>query len=675
GTSKQEIFSDSAQSVTGKFVDIPSKRTAYIIFPDTVEIANENSVVLNARTAADAQYVRLTRGYFVLDSDTADIKRDYAGENPAQGLANSIRASHSTLLAHLKIGKNVVYSNAFNNPADMLPADYQKVGRFQVNFKSPVGEKASGYTAATPYRRIYGMGSPYDYIKADYFMFNTLIMPTPVGFLGNLNRTVTDPTTTLRAGTGFVIGIDLRGGNPTDYTDFIKPEYDGLIDFTKRTTSVYKFNRLQYDFENNPNNIYRYATPANRNVYKDERLVDHDVKVELTKGYNYLSNPFMAPLSVEKLATTLNASPVSEWGNIMPGNETTAGVRDIINRIWVLTPNTMAFEMNSKVFYSHTYYTIKPMGGTYTGELYTDPDKGLVTNADGDFLIAPLQLFRVYYYKDVPVEITIPKSEVKHGTTRFIRSNATERYDDFVFEVLDETTLTSDRVCVVLRNPEELLSLRSSAEIDRLSFKTNSVEIAAGTQLLKRSESLPAQSSMSLLYLKNDNGDALDEKTISTATAYENLYMTPSLTPQNVYIRGLRLNTRLNIQEIWLVDKKFGTKTLISEPNSYYKTTTEPTDAEDRFQLVFSTQLTGTPDEIQVTQPLTAHYSGGMLTVKTFDETDFGSYIYIYDMQGRIVSRFTVNNPVMQNALPLPAGIYVVKVVGKKTLITKITVK
>ncbi|MDR2475676.1 MAG: hypothetical protein LBD45_07440 [Bacteroidales bacterium] len=679
----QRIFSDGAT-----YAAIPSKRLDYIIFPDTLEINNQSAVaantkvIMDARIAGNANRVRLTRGVFVLDSEVADVNKDYPSPTtPPTYVDNTIKQTYNTILAHLRIN-DAVYDTRMTNPASTVdPVNYYTVGRFQVNFVAPANELGPSYTSSTPYKRIYGMGSPYQELRADYFMFNTLIMPGPGGFLG-AGATIIDPTILLQTGRGFVIGVDLRGSSSSDYPD-INSANPG-IDFATRNTTGYAFNRFLF---NNANNMFReFNTDAiKKATYQAEKLVTATspaITVQLEKGYNYLANPFMAPLSVKALVTEKRGNiTVSGW-NIKPGDAsdgTYVGPRDIMNRVWVLSPNAEAYDVlsstGSTISYYHSYFSIKPVGGTYTDDttplIYEDE-----TNDEG-FLISPLQLFRVYSYNTSPTPMTIPYSAVQHGTTRFIRSSEPElkRYDDFVFEVLDEGTKTADRVCVVLRNPSELRATLRSSEPDVFSYKTTAVEVGVNGQVLRRSESLPARANRSLLYLKNDTGDAVDEKMISTATAYEDLFLTPALVPQTVYIRGLRMNTRHNINQVWLLDKQTGSKTSLIEPGSYYQTTTQPDDVEDRFQLVFS-MTTEMPDDIQTpVQQLTAWYSDGILTVKTFDDATMGSLISLCDVQGRIIRQATANEPVMKIAQRLETGVYAVKVTGKNPFVIKILVK
>ena len=71
---------------------------------------------------------------------------------------------------------------------------------------------------------IVGMGSPFKKIRADYFMWNFLFLPSGNNIFNEDGNTTTDPTTVLDAGRGFVIGIDLRGQNGAVYND-IHPFY------------------------------------------------------------------------------------------------------------------------------------------------------------------------------------------------------------------------------------------------------------------------------------------------------------------------------------------------------------------------------------------------------------------------------------------------------------------
>ncbi|MCD7971746.1 MAG: T9SS type A sorting domain-containing protein [Candidatus Azobacteroides sp.] len=665
GTQQQRIVSENTT-----FGTIPSKSTSYIIFPDTLRINNVNTVLLDARMAADLNNARMTSGAFILDSQLADRYMDYgyddnAGTTNPNNIVAIERANSRTLLAHVRITGDVRYDNF-----DLSTTPVEEIGRFQINFKAdPYGSDYLG-DATTPYRRLYGLGSPFSAIRSDYFMFNVLILPDHYGFLGEFNQTELSPEIRLPAGRGFALGVDIFGDQPSAYP--IDEKYEGIIDFdTRNSTGNYVFDRFVYD---NPNNLYRPYDAANESVYEDEKIVTASyVPFTLSQGYNYLANPYLAPLSMDDLVLTTDATLLPNW-NVRPGNSSVAGTRDIMNRVWILSPGAKAYGVGEDrmIYATHVYYSMKEIGGTYNPD--PDPATDYIPDVPGEFFISPLQLFRIYSYND-NVEMHIPKSEVSHASTNFIRSSRLKRYDDFIFEVIDAETKTSDRICVVLRDPTEI----RNTSADELTYKTSSVNVLKEGVALKRSRTLPAQSIMSLLYLGDGidtNGDivAVDEKILSNTTVVEPLYMTPSLIPQKIFIRGLRLNTMTHVKEIWLIDKKFGTKTLLTA-ETYYETTSEPDDAEDRFELRFSNEITGIDTSSDVKKEIHAYYMDGITTIKTFDEKDFGSEISIYDVQGKIINKTTVNDYIINIPQYLTDGVYVIKISGAASYVSKILVK
>jgi hypothetical protein len=209
-----------------------------------------------------------------------------------------------------------------------------------------------------------------------------------------------------------------------------------------------------------------------------------------------------------------------------------------------------------------------------------------------------------------------------------------------------------------------------------LSFKSEAVQIVENGKMQLRSGSLPEQSAMSLLYLKNTGGNAVDEKQLSNTVSYEDLYMTPSWIPQTVYIRGLRLNTMRNIRQIWLEDKKYGTKTLMTA-GSYYRTDTEPSDADDRFRLWFTNEVSSV-NETPVDTHRDVFYdtSRNMLVAGTFTEADFGSIISVYDTQGQLYCREKVSESIMHIPRYLTSGVYIVKIAdSKNSFVTKLWIR
>ncbi|MCL1943946.1 MAG: T9SS type A sorting domain-containing protein [Candidatus Azobacteroides sp.] len=656
GGTKQEIYSDSVRLSSVPFIHRPLKSTDYIYFPDSVEINNKYTVVMDPRMAGEMRNIVMTKGVFVLDSRFPD-----AGDYPTSTIPILPSAPYNTMIAHLKITGNVKYPYYESPPATIN--DYDEIGRFQVNLSVNPADGSDDLTSSfgSPYKRMYGMASPYESIRSDYFMFNTLTLPDPVGFLGTQNQTERSPEVQLNAGRGFFVGIDLRGTDENEYDNLIDEKYSQIL-FADRAIDGYAFNRFKY--MGNSNNIYPTYDGDNIPVYQAEKPVTGDITVNLETGYNYLGNSFLAPLSVKDLVEATGNVPT--W-HVSSGDQDVTN-RQVMNRVWVSNPNTRAYEAGPFINYYHTYYTIKPTGGTYTGSDISDGD---------EFLIPPLQLFRVYAYSAGP--ITIPRDNVTHGSNMFLRSGGDERYDDFVFEVVDSVSETSDRVCVVLREPGELRSTSGSSGEDRLSFKSEAVQIVENGMLRLSSGSLPEQSAMSLLYLKNENGNAVDEKQLATTVSHEDLYMTPSWIPQTIYIRGLRLNTMRNIREIWLEDKKYETKTLMT-PESYYRTTTEPTDADDRFRLWFVNEPSSLkePEITPVNNQWDVFYDSTqrMLVAGTFTDADFGSIISVYDVQGQLYCREKVSEYVMNVRQDLPSGVYVVKITGNKnSYVTKLWIK
>lgn len=335
GISRQEIYSDSIRSSSVPFTHRPSKSTDYILFPDSVELNNGNGLVMDARMAGEIRNAVMTKGLFILDSRFPDVT-----DLPASGFPVSPSASYSTMIAHLKITGKIKYPYYDYMPSAIT--DYNELGRFQVNLSvNPVtGNDDLTSSYGFPYKRMYGMASPYDSIRSDYFMFNTLALPDYHSFLGIRDQTMRSPEKNLTAGRGFFIGIDLRGSDENAYKDLIDDQYATRIMFDNRAKNGYIFNRFK--FMGNPNNLYSSYSGENIPVYKAEKPVTDDMTVDLEPGYNYLGNSFLAPLSVKELVTETAGNVVPGW-NIRSGNNTAAG-RQVMNRVWISNPNTRAFE-------------------------------------------------------------------------------------------------------------------------------------------------------------------------------------------------------------------------------------------------------------------------------------------------------------------------------------------
>lgn len=685
GTVKQAITNDpnnSAQSLL--YANVPSKETAYINFP-TILVNNKAKVTLAPYLAAKAANVTLNTGWFVLEAErigtTNAVKgettqREYYASNP--GLSG-LNPDQRSAMAHLQVTDQVNYNFAPVTPADR--------GFIEVQMKlDPANSYPKNPTEAANKRfgSIIGFGIPFKGMKTDYFTWNFLMEPNQYNYFGPDGNSITDRKRQMIPGKGYLVGIDLRGNQYDNYYDWDNNNPSGSLPdtwFNSRAKDGYVFNRSA--FVTNPNNAFGTAVNT---AFTEEVLNTNDVTVPLHKGFNYLANPYTAPLDVSELLednTTVGSSgSPNSWGLLTGPTASSTIKRDIMNWVYVLNGTSKGsgyYNMwtgapepaNRFLQLEMNFFVAKKVGGTY----YSDVQE----QAGGKVIIPPLQMFAVYSNTDSK-SITIPRNKQVMGNSNFIRSTSptSERYDDFVFEVVDKKTFSTDRVSVVLRPKEEVMNNPNYGDVAKTKVATDTRQGAKVT----RTEDGEAQSVASLLYTKNATNSLLSVNYVPYAKDVQSkvstpLYLKPSILAQSIAIRGFRLDTKKEFETIILEDKQTGKKVEMN-PETVYETTIKPTDNENRFVLHFIRNVDGIEDELQdetSSKSITSYYANSTLTVAGFDEADFGSSLSVYDIQGRAIRHAKVDDFTMNIVDTFSPGAYIVKVVGNSSYVAKFIVR
>lgn len=675
-----------------------------IKFP-TLVVQNSNHVTLVPELAAQAANLSLETGRLILESRRA-VQDDFTGITT--GLHSP---ANSTMLAHFMVASTGTITTPNNNPTFAGTAtSNNQFGAVQVNLQldNPI-DYTNGTRDERYGRSLIGMGSPYKEMKSDYFFWNFLMIPKNESIIGGTpGNTMTDPQRILKAGEGFVIGIDLRGTNPANYEYDLHPIYKAVTPteqplFSARVTEKYQFSRFG-PFFNNRNNVRQannwgghsavtssvMAAPNGVNgindaSYANEVLNYGDItNLTISQGYNYYANPYTVPIRLKDFINSQGT--MADWGGVVVGDPT-LNFRHFSNKIWVLDPSSIgsgSYDIlnpagigpgNKWVMVNAKYRVISIAGSTY------DPGTG-----DSDYVLAPLQMFVLYSpYGETPPDgnsrkLTIPASIREVGYNALFLRSATapnQLIDDFLFEIKDEKIKTVDRTAVVIRTPQDIITSAKYEGTKKL------VTLISSDQTTTRStteEGSVTQTNMSTVYTKNDSGIAMESNILGVPQSAESetitLYVTPSLTAQNINITAGRLETAYRVKGIMLKDKVtnkefdlFGGKT--------YTTASKATDAVDRFSLrfIFDTSGIEDGDNSSESKSITSYYLNGTLTVTGFDDADFGSVISVYDIQGRMAAQAKVNDTTVEITQPFSPGAYIVKVVGNKSYAAKFLVK
>lgn len=659
GTTAQEIKTDLTAYNSLR------KGANYISFPD-IEVVNSNGVTIVPELGASVQNLILTKGKLVLDS-----RRMAAGDitTNSAGATNAPDVDNSSLMAHLRVDGNVTYNR---NAATLNDKGVVEV-RVALD---PL--KGTGYDEHAG-RSIVGMGSPYKKVFADYFMWNTLMLPYGNNIIGKANATERDPQVGISAGQGFVLGVDLKGTNAANYEPDDTYEETSFAD---RNVEMLKFNRFSFNNNNNlyPNSLSTNVSNGFANVdvntndhYTGEELNTTNVVLPLLDGYNYLANPFTSPLDLKEL---VNPSGGTNPWDVTPSANSP---RDILNKVWVLNPSSKASSVynlsngaqlyDERVYVSYTYLLMQSAGSTYTD------------GANNGYVVAPLQMFVIWKPTGSGKNtITIPTSQRKiDAGSHFLRA-ATIDSDDYLFQVSDLSMNVFDRAAVVLRTPQEILSNAEYTNVAKMVTSVSSVDNSAKSALQYRTTQGDVNGNLgSVLYTKDTEGKALESMFLPTpegaTEVTTGLYLKPSIKSQDIAINAMRLNTKDRVNAIFLKDKLTGKEFLLSSGQDY-KTTIKPNDDPDRFTLRFVLSSSGVGEEIQSgSKSINSYYANGTLTVSGFEDADMGSTLSVYDIQGRLLHQLKVNELTMNVQDAFTPGAYIVKVIGNKSYVSKFLAK
>lgn len=615
-----EFCGTTPQSITTMGVDnltIPSKLHNFINFPN-LNINNSNHVTLDAQLAAQTKDIILSKGWLIVDSKTAKKGVDGGVE---------VNEGQESVLAHLLVDGNIDYQE--NLWSGKTPNER---GFIQVNLKIPAESSLDA-------KSIVGFGIPFNEMRNDYFMFNTLLAPVPEGFLAN--PPLFNPETIMTAGKGYVVGIDLRGTDPSEYGPL--EGYED-IDFTQRATDGYQFNRHAFALYA-PNNQLFGNNPS-IDAYQKEKLNTEDITINLTAGYNYLANPYTSPLNIDKLLG--NDEAQTTW---KIQSDVLAAKPQMRNQVWVLAPNSVAEPTGEsrKSKYTYNYQVAMKAGGTYI-----DND-----NVSGVTAIAPLQMFVIRAFSTANT-ITIPKKERVMGSTRFLRNSSQEnlRRDDFIIEFRDRLTETTDRASIVLRTQEELNNHNNYINVERLESTSSESSNGTRTAVLKGDFE---QSLASQIYTKDSSGKALTVQFLPLEnTQRVILYHIPSSKAQPLHILGLRLDTKDKIERMWLEDNKYNTEVEIT-PNMLYETYSEPTDSYERFAIRFSQEGTGVDITDKESSHIYTYADLGNIFVEGFRDQDMGATIELFDVNGRLIIQKKIDDTKIILKENYVSGIYIIK--------------
>ena len=570
-----------------------------------------------------------------------------------------------------------------------------------------------------------GFTSPFKEMGNDYLMYHVLMKPDQTSLTSG-KGTITDPNYKMKAGYGYFMTMDL-----TDYdNDMIDYRWS---DPSLTTLGIKAVNRARGGFEfsrrllaqhfnaggvTNPGStdymkdFTRFTANAGdvkaggwSGIYTDwpdfgrdrielintEKFSVADVDIELEQGLNFLGNPFMAPISLNPLLGL-------GYNNVMTVDDSKyAGVDAGSNFIDVselfgtgvkasLDHNTTDNIIRSKywivntalIHYSAYKYHMTVNYDYISAQAGSTPVGGSVENNSrvidnpANFLIAPMQMFILQTNKAFNIKLS-PKLRT-FGTTRFLKNATTDTSllsDFFVVEVASTLDKTADRTAVVLRDKAQMDS-KDLYDTSK-SFTKSITQPDAESKTTKSEAVVYPEEGSSYVYTKSSDGVGMLGNAVPLNVKELALYVTPPATQQTMKLNFINMENVTAVSNVWLIDKYENNKTVKLTPGYVYEYSSGPSDLKDVAENRFILRFYGDDEDIvKEESPITCYYNTSILYILGLNENDLDSSLQIFDMQGRLVGKTTINNyPSFEYPKSLSLGTYVVKISGKRNFTAK----
>lgn len=724
---KQSIKRADKYTLVGGTTDKPTQKVSnYITFPtiivEKVSTTPYTSTSLDPRKynylAVDSSAAIMVDHLLVPGFNRFSVEGGYASAAPwrlnmGQALIRAVKADTEGAYSQVNL-QMYNYGSGIND--NVFNAGHENVNG-NSTLLNTLGENYM--TGFTP---------PFAEMGADYLFYHTLTKPSQSSF-NSWAGNIVDPYTKLKAGVGYFMSMEVTD---FDHKNNINPRWShdmGANGDTHRVRGELVLNRgLMADYlrqgnasDKNQEGFSRFAYTGGALLPKvgdpsidhrdrietqdNEKFVVGDVTVIVQEGFNFLGNPFMAPISLNYLlgidytdpATGTNYPDVSD-ANMEATSGTTlkddlfgAGVRVssmwndtdysmLRAKYWLINNASVRYKasdglMHFKATYDYISRTSGGTGAIFKTQVNPNDDTGnpdvTVNIAPEDYLIAPMQMFGLQANRDFAITLS-PKLRT-FGLTRFQKS-ASAKVDllkDFlVVEVVSPVEKTSDRTAVVMRESAKLDYKGDSYDTRKGISKKMEVYEELDSEGGK-SRTYPEPSS-SIVYTKSSDGESLLGNAVPLRTKEVPLYVTPPATQQTMTLNFYNLENMVSVPNVWLIDRYENKTVKLTEGYSYNFTSgpSDLNDKENRFILRFWGEdeevINGDDGQISV------YYNTSILHISGLNQDDINSDIQIYDMQGRLMARTKVNNaPSMEYLKPLSLGTYIVKITGKRNFTTK----
>lgn len=706
-------------------VDKPAQKAVnYITFPSIrVEKVTSDPYTVNSLDPRDYNYLAVdSSAAIMVDHLLVPDYNRFSVEGGYSDISPSKLNIGQALIRAIKVDREGAYSQVNLQMYDYATGTNDNV--FAANNENTGGDNTLLNTLGENYMT--GFTPPFVEMGADYLFYHTLTKPSESSF-NSWAGNIVDPYTKLKAGIGYFMSMEVTD---FDHEDNISPRWEatmGTNSNENRARGGFTFNRAvmadylgqgnEPDLNQNGFSRFVYTNGAlqtaagtaaeeyrdRREMMNNEKFVISDVTVDLKAGFNFLGNPFMAPISLNYLLgidytdaeTGTNYPTVSDTdmdataGTTLTGDLFGSGVRvsAVYNntdynmlraKYWLINNASVKYKSSDGLMHFKATYDYISRSAGSTGAVFktqantndpTNPDVS-TSIAPEEYLIAPMQMFGLQANNEF--SITLSTKLRTFGMTRFQKSTSADANllkDYLIVEVVSPVEGTSDRTAVAMRES-------ASLDYQNDSYDTRKgISAAMETYKDKDSEEVKSRTypepSTSIIYTKSKDGESLLGNGVPLRTKEVPLYVTPPATQQTMTLNFYNLENMVSVPNVWLIDRYENMTVKLTDGYSYNFTSgpSDLNDTENRFILRFwgedSSVIEGT-DEISV------YYNTSVLHISGLNQDDINSDVQIYDLQGRLIAKTKVNNaPSMEYLRPLSLGTYIVKITGKRNYTTK----
>lgn len=535
-------------------------------------------------------------------------------------------------------------------------------------------------TNNTTAKQLIPFASPFKELAIDYTFYQVVFEPNGVD-LSSGKGPILDPRFKMAPGKGYFLAQEV--------SDF----WYNRVDSAWNTLPENRF-QGKYEFSRNLLNYYASTSKPNYSQFEGvtganavaEYFNTGDVTINLTRGFNFVGNPYMAPISLKSLINKDNPAQDSfnadfaYYGDANSATQTPViasrssaivdGRRDVLHARYYV-PHTgyvyhkaaaSIWEQNM-YYYGVKYYAAQAQGGT-TGLGYSEDT----------YSVAPMGVFGLSAGADMTITLKRPTEDVFVDNSILFSPksmNSLSKPNELLIQAVDNNTGFEDRLCLVFTDKgiaEEPARMNVRKTVSDDFENKDGFELPAG-----------------LIYTKSIN----DKKPMLTNFVSEDveqmaMYIVPPTagSARNVTLKPYRMETLDKISQVWVEDRLDGTIQELTEEGLDYSIPVASIDAKSdldyRFILHFKDPKASVIDPVNPddNNGLLVYYNASTLYIKNLIEKDTNSIVEIYDMQGRLISKFKISNEDVLNteklySRSLAHGAYIVKISGKRNYTAK----